>query len=114
MVKCGLGHAVPNTVIDRPPAPPFDAASMDNRSGRSVFAYGCPLNEMGSRRHRAHAICPLSFPIRCPLPFSPWLCLRGVPHRLSAGSPWATGDCEACEACTAFAILSIVYLPSRQ
>lgn len=26
MVKCGLGHAVPNTVIDRPPAPPFDAA----------------------------------------------------------------------------------------
>lgn len=36
MVKCGLGHAVPNTVIDRPSAPPCvhaDAASKDNRSG---------------------------------------------------------------------------------
>lgn len=49
MVKCGLGHAVPNTVIDRPAAPPSDAdaPSMGNRPERSIFAYGCPLNEMG-------------------------------------------------------------------
>lgn len=47
MVKCGLGHAVPNTAIDRPSAPPFDAAaSMGNRSGRQMFAYGCPLSKM--------------------------------------------------------------------
>lgn len=83
MVKCGLGHAVPNTVIDRPSAPPFDAASMDDRSGRSMFAYGCPLNEMGSRRHPAHAICPPPpFPFRCSFSFPPWLCIRGVPHWL--------------------------------
>lgn len=47
MIKCGLGHAVPNTAIDRPSAPPFDAAaSMGNRSGRQMFAYGCPLSKM--------------------------------------------------------------------
>lgn len=108
MVKCGLGHAVPNTVIDRPSAPPFDAASMDNRSGRSVFAYGCPLNKMGSRRHPAHAICPppLSFPLLL-LFLSVVVHAWRIPPTAPAGSPWATGDCEACKACTAFAILSI-------
>lgn len=32
------------SLIARPSAPPFDAASMGNRSGRQMFAYGCPLN----------------------------------------------------------------------
>lgn len=70
MVKCGLGHAVPNTVIDRPSVPPSDADApgMDHHPpGRSIFAYGCPLNEMG----RTDEIVVV---------FSHSLCARSVHH----------------------------------
>ena len=45
MVKCGLGLAVPNTVIDRQSAPPFDARAWTAAWDPSMFAHGCPCRK---------------------------------------------------------------------